>query len=115
MSSGVAICCTAPSRSTAMRSAMLIASTWSCVTYTSVRLRSRWRYLSSLRISRRSSAASAETGPAHRERRGLAVEQRLDLQDLRGALHALGDLRLGQLLLLEREGEVPEHGLVGVE
>ena len=52
---------------------------------------------------------------AARELPGLALEQVLHVQDRRGLLHALLDLVLRQLALLEREGEVPEDGLVRVQ
>ena len=55
---------------------MLIASTWSCVTYTSVRPRSRCRYFSSARICSRSSASSAESGSSSRYTSGARTRQR---------------------------------------
>ena len=47
--------------------------------------------------------------------RGLALQELLDAQDLRGLLDALLDLRLGELAQLQAEGHVVVDGHVRIE
>ena len=115
---------------------MLIASTWSCVTYTSVRPRSRLQPLqlgahleSQQRVECRDRlveqvglgvaddrAAERDALPLAAGQLGrLALEQVLDMEHLRRLGDPPLDLVLGNLALLEREREVVEDGLVGVE
>src|SRR6202007_2923027 len=65
-----------PSFITAMRSAMVIASTWSCVTYTVV-VRSRWcSALISARIATRSLASRLDSGSSNKNTLGARTMAR---------------------------------------
>jgi hypothetical protein len=59
---GVSTCCMIPSRSTATRCPSVIASIWSCVTYTVVTPRRSCSFASSARIDTRSLASRFESG-----------------------------------------------------
>ena len=69
-SSGVPICSTMPSCITTMRSAMVIASIWSCVTYTVVVLRRWCKALISARIATRNLASRLERGSSNKNTLG---------------------------------------------
>ncbi len=70
MSSGEPSCCSSPSRMTATRSAIVIASAWSCVTYRVVVARRVCRRLISPRIVVRSLASRFESGSSMRNTEG---------------------------------------------
>ena len=70
ISSGVPICSSRPSFMTAMRSPMVIASTWSWVTTIMVVPSRFWRLTSSARRMSRSAASSAASGSSRRNARG---------------------------------------------
>ncbi len=72
-SSGEPYCCSTPFDMTAMRSAMPIASTWSCVTYTIVWPRSCWMRFSSARMYERNAASRFENGSSSRKIAGFTI------------------------------------------
>ncbi len=63
-------CCMRPSARTTMRSPSVIASTWSCVTYTVVVLRRRCRLPISIRICARRPASRLDRGSSNRKTSG---------------------------------------------
>ena len=106
---GAASCSMRPLRISTTWSAMVIASTWSCVTYSMVMPRRRCSARISRRISTRNWASRLESGSSIRqtarlghdgaaerdalllaagELRGLALEQRLEPENAGGALRA---------------------------
>jgi hypothetical protein len=75
-SAGGPSCSTRPSFMTATVSAMVMASSWSCVTCTNVMPASAWMRLSSSCISRRSARSSAPSGSSRSSTDGLFTRAR---------------------------------------
>ncbi len=73
---GVSTCCSRPSLRTATRSPMVMASTWSCVTYTVVMPRSRWSAAICVRVETRSLASRFDSGSSMRKTCGLRTMAR---------------------------------------
>src|SRR6476659_4417277 len=76
MSSGVPHWCTLPSLMTAMRSDIVSASSWSCVTKTNVMPTSRWMRLSSTCIALRSLRSNAASGSSSSSTEGRLTSAR---------------------------------------
>ena len=76
IASGVPICCTRPSCITTRRSAIAIASVWSCVTMIVVMPPSRCRMRISRAISWRSAASRFDSGSSSSSRRGWIASAR---------------------------------------
>ena len=121
---------------TAIRVPIVIASTWSCVTYIVVTPSSRWRPAISARICVRSFASRLESGSSIRNTcgsrtiarpiatrwrcppesaRGLRSQQAVEAEQLRRPLDARPDLRPREAACAQREREVVEDGHVRVE
>ena len=75
-SAGVPVCTMRPSRSTAIRSPMVSASSWSGVAYTMVMPSSRCRRLNSARVSWRSLASRLVSGSSRRSSLGRRTSAR---------------------------------------
>src|SRR5918911_641544 len=110
-----------PSRITATRWPSVIASTWSCVTYTVVVASVACSCWSDVRIVTRSFASRFESGSSLRNATGLPavagppVEHLLQAEHPRHLEHALVDLPARQLPDAQPVPEVLAHGHVRVE
>ena len=119
---------------TTIRSDMASASSWSWVTKIVVMPTSRWMILSSVRISSRRLASSADSGSSSSSTSGSMTMARASAmrccwppESSRGqllldagqphhverALHLARDLGLADVAVFEAEGDVVEHVLCG--
>src|SRR5712692_10242020 len=89
MSRGAPICSITPWFITTMRSAIVRASSWSCVTMTVVTPRRRWSCVISWRRYTRTFASSAESGSSRSRRPGEGDALLLPARELRRILAAL--------------------------
>ena len=133
---GVSTWSISPSRITATRWPSVIASTWSCVTYTVVVPRRRWSWASEARMPTRSFASRFESGSsirnafgsshdraahrdplplAARELRRAPVEQLVEPEHRRDLVHPAPDLVLRRPPHLEAVADVLADGHVRVE
>ena len=133
---GVPTCCSLPAFITAIREPIVIASTWSWVTYRNVLSSRACSSTSSARVSPRSLASRLRQRLVHAEHRrvahdrpgegdalalaaaelaGLAVEQAVEAERRGRHLGLRGPLGAADAADLERELDVRLHGLVRVQ
>src|SRR6478736_9512695 len=111
MSSGVPHWCTLPSLMTAMRSDIVSASSWSCVTKTNVMPTSRWMRLSSTCIALRSLRSNAASGSSSSSTEGRLTSARQGdaLPLATGQRARLVLVATGQLDQFEHLADTPCH------